>query len=245
MKPSLPLKAIFFDIDDTLFSTTEFARNARQSAIAAMIRAGLRVPAEDALQELNEVIAEFSSNHEHHFDKLLQRVPRNAWSGINPAILVASGVIGYHQTKSNEIRPFPDAVPVLEALSKTSLLLGVITAGLAVKQAEKLLRLDLYRFIHPQAIFISDQIGISKPNRKLFLKACQSMGHDPAEAIYIGNDPVMDIDPANRAGMVTVQALREAPRAAAKGETEPDFTISDFHELLEILRSDFGIHVAP
>jgi putative hydrolase of the HAD superfamily len=245
MKPSLPLKAIFFDIDDTLFSTTEFAQSARRNAIEAMIRTGLRVPADLALQELNEIIAEFSSNHDRHFDKLIQRLPANASSGINPAILVASGVIGYHQTKFSGIRPYQDTAPILDALSRTSILLGVITAGLAVKQAEKLLRLDLDRFFHPQAIFISDQIGISKPNRKLFLKACESMGFDPAEAMYIGNDPVMDIDPANRAGMVTVHVLRDSPRTKQKGQTQPDYTISDFHEIPEILRNDFGIHVAP
>ncbi|MEI6129668.1 MAG: haloacid dehalogenase, partial [Planctomycetota bacterium] len=56
------LDAIFFDIDDTLFSTTLFAEQARRSAIDAMLRAGLRADHDSALRELDEVLAEFSSN---------------------------------------------------------------------------------------------------------------------------------------------------------------------------------------
>ncbi len=46
-----PLDAIFFDIDDTLFSTTVFADKARRAAIDAMLRAGLRANREDARRE--------------------------------------------------------------------------------------------------------------------------------------------------------------------------------------------------
>ena len=38
---SRPLEAIFFDIDDTLFSTTVFADKARRAAVDAMTAAGL------------------------------------------------------------------------------------------------------------------------------------------------------------------------------------------------------------
>ena len=57
------LDAVLFDIDDTLFSTSEFAEVARRNAIRAMGRAGLNVPPEAALRELKEVVSEFSSNY--------------------------------------------------------------------------------------------------------------------------------------------------------------------------------------
>ena len=34
-----PIDAVFFDIDDTMFSTTVFADKARRNAVDAMIRA--------------------------------------------------------------------------------------------------------------------------------------------------------------------------------------------------------------
>lgn len=245
MASSREIEAVFLDIDDTMFSTTEFAENARRNAITAMCRTGLDYPVEDALQELREVIREFTSNDDSHFDRLLQRFPPETYAGVNPAVLVASAVIGYHQTKFTELKPFPDAVKALAALKRAGLLLGVITAGLAVKQAEKLLRLGLYEYFDPEAIFISDQIGISKPNQKLFLRACGECGIDPERAVYVGDDPINDIDPANAIGMVTFHVLRETPRARQQGATRPDYVISSFDELLTALRNEFAIDVAP
>ena len=41
------IKAIFFDIDDTLFSTTRFADRARRSSIDAMVKMGLKIDPEE------------------------------------------------------------------------------------------------------------------------------------------------------------------------------------------------------
>ena len=173
-----PLKAIFFDIDDTLFSTSDFAARARRAAVEAMRRVGLDYPRDYLLRELSEVVAEFSSNYGHHFNKLLLRIPASAYGGVNPAIIVAAGVVAYHETKFRELEPFADVRVVLQALAQTELVRGVITAGREVKQAEKLIRLDLYRYLTPYALFISDQIGISKPNVKLYQRACTDLGLD-------------------------------------------------------------------
>lgn len=239
------LNAIFFDIDDTLFSTTAFAATARRNSIRWMIRSGLRMPIDMALQELKEVINEFSSNDDRHFDRFLQRIPKTAYAGINPAILVASGVIGYHRTKYDELKPYPDAVKFLKRMSVTSLHLGVITAGLAVKQAEKLIRLNLYQYLNPRAIFISDQIGISKPNTKLYLKALHTAGFHAEETIYVGDDPVKDIDPANEIGMITARIRRDNRCATLEGQSRADYEIKDFDDLEEIVKRDFKIDDSP
>ena len=90
-----PLDAVFFDIDDTLFSTTVFADKARRNAVDAMIRAGLRVDRADAMRELEEVIAEFSSNYGSHFDKVLDRLGADAYQGHNRAVIVESVKEGF------------------------------------------------------------------------------------------------------------------------------------------------------
>ena len=99
------VKAIFFDIDDTLYSTTEFAALARRNSIEAMRRIGLKVPAGVLIRELNEVISEFSSNYEHHFDKLLLRLPGENIRSLNTAILTAAAIVAYHETKFKELKP--------------------------------------------------------------------------------------------------------------------------------------------
>lgn len=236
----MTLRAVFFDVDDTLLPTTEFARRARMAAIRGMREAGLDHPFDDLLRELEEVIAEFSSNYSHHFDKLLLRVPRPAYEGVNPALIVAAGVVAYHRTKHDELAAYPGARALLRRLAATDLVRGVITAGWEVKQAEKLIRLGVTPFLSRGAVFISDQIGISKPNPKLYLAACDAVGVAPSDAIYVGDNPLHDIVPAGEIGMTTVR-VRRGKYASHPDAREPDFAIDDFDQLRCILIERFGV----
>ncbi|MBI2932469.1 MAG: TIGR02253 family HAD-type hydrolase [Planctomycetes bacterium] len=238
-----PLRAIFFDIDDTLYSTTEFATLARRNAIQAMVNVGLNIPIEEGLRELSEVIHEFSSNYQHHFDKLLLRLPEAATRGLNRTILVAAGVVAYHDAKFTRLKPFPDVLPALKRLARTSLIRGIITDGVDIKQAEKLLRLGVHSYLTPGAVVISDQIGISKPNPKIFERACSEMRVAPREAMYVGDHPVKDIDPANRIGMVTVLADRGGRHSDEIGRTRAHFHVRNFDQLLNLLRKRFKVSI--
>ncbi|MEK7449092.1 MAG: TIGR02253 family HAD-type hydrolase [Planctomycetota bacterium] len=233
------LKAVLFDIDDTLYSTSEFAARARRNSVSAMIKTGLRLPHPLVMKELVEVINEFSSNYEHHFDKLLLRLPRNSYRTVNPIVLVASAVIAYHETKFKELVPFADVPSVLKKIAQTRLTLGIISAGLEIKQSEKLIRLKLYKFFHPKAIFISDQIGINKPNPKLYRRVCADLKINPSQVMYIGDNPVSDIDPANQIGMITVLVRRKGKHYQEAGLSRPDYVINNFQELWTILKKEY------
>lgn len=237
------LKAILFDIDDTLFSTTEFARKARANAVRAMVQAGLDLPEEVVARELEEVLTEFSSNYEHHFDKLLMRLRPPSLARTNPALIVAAGVAAYHDTKFRELVPFDDVLPFLGALRKAGMRLGVITHGWTVKQAEKLVRLGLVPYLEPSAVFISDQIGISKPNPKLYALALSDMRLVPGEAMYVGDSPEHDVAPPQSLGMVTVWAARAAKRGLEGTGITPDHVVRDFRELAAILRQRYGVRL--
>jgi putative hydrolase of the HAD superfamily len=237
------LRAVFFDVDDTLYSTTEFAELARSNSVKEMIRLGLKMEHDEVVRELREVIAEFSSNFAYHFDKLLLRLPPEAIAGVNPVILIAGAIIAYHETKATQLRLPPEVKEVLAKLSKSDLILGIITSGPQVKQAEKILRLGLMEFMDPSAIFLSDQIGIGKPNVKLYMKACRQVNIWPLEAMYVGDNPPNDIDPPNQLGMSTVLVRRDGKYASVQGVTEPDHTIKSFSELLDILRDKYEVMI--
>jgi putative hydrolase of the HAD superfamily len=236
-----PLDAIFFDIDDTLFSTSVFADKARRSAIDAMLRTGLQASREDALRELDEVLAEFSSNYGSHFDKVIDRLGPEASAGVNRAVLVAAGVVAYHDTKWRELQAHDDVYDVLRWLATTRLVRGIISAGITVKQAEKLVRLKLLEFLTPSAIFFTDQIGFSKPNPKLYRRVLQRLGLEPQRCMYVGDNPALDIDPCNQEGWHTVQVRRGGRHEAEHGDTTPDYEIGDFFALRRLLRDEFGV----
>jgi putative hydrolase of the HAD superfamily len=237
------LRAIFFDIDDTLYSTSEFARVARRNSVQAMIKAGLKMEVEECFQELTEIIEELGTNYEHHYDKLLVRIPREKYEGINPAVIIAAGVVAYHETKFKSLKPYPDVVEVFNLLSRTNTILGIITAGLEIKQAEKLIRLNLLDYLNPEAIFITDQLGIGKQNIKLYQHACQSLKLSPGSCMYVGDNPIYDIDLPNRLGMITVLNRRSGKYMEVNGNTQPRHIIHNMWELLEILRRDYQLGV--
>jgi putative hydrolase of the HAD superfamily len=236
-----PLDAIFFDIDDTLFSTTVFADKARRAAIDAMIRTGLRADRTDALRELDEVLVEFSSNYGNHFDKVVDRLPEAASKGVNRAVLVAAGVVAYHETKWRELQVHDDVYEVLKWLATTPLIRGIISAGITVKQAEKLVRLKLLEFMTPSAIFFTDQIGFAKPNVKLYRRVLQTLRLEPGRCLYVGDNPTHDIDPCNQDGWYTVRIRHAGRHAGENGATRATWEIRDFFELRRILLEQFGI----
>lgn len=234
------LRAVFFDIDDTLFSTSVFADKARRAAVDAMIGVGLRADREAVMRELHEVVAEFSSNYGTHFDKLLDRLPPEASAGLSRPVIIAAGVVAYHETKWSELKVFDDVYEVLRWMAEQEILLGIISAGWSIKQAEKLIRLKIYEFLDPRAIFITEEVGINKPNPKLYHRVLASLDLAPEATMYVGDNPTHDIDPCNEVGMRTVQLRRTGRYSETKGATEADYEIRDFYGLREILRRDFG-----
>jgi putative hydrolase of the HAD superfamily len=237
------LDAVFFDIDDTLFPTTEFAQRARWNAVKAMVAAGLERPEQEVYQELVEVISEFTSNYGNHYDHLLRRLGEDAVRDVNPALIVAAGVAAYHDTKFREIAPFDDVVPLLEDLKAADLKVGIITHGLTVKQAEKLLRLGLVPHLDADAIYISEQVGISKPNPKLYLHALEDQELDPERVLYVGDNPAHDIAPPKSLGMRTAWSSRAARTDIATTGIEPDHSISSFEQLRIVLRQHYKVPV--
>jgi len=231
------IKAILFDIDDTLFPTTAFALEARKAAVRAMVAAGLDFPEDVVFDELLEVIAEFSSNYAQHFNKLIERLDPHHERCRNADLVIAAGVSAYHDTKFRSLAPFKDVPAALRAAREKGLVVGVLSHGWTSKQAEKLVRLGLAQHFDPDAIFISEQIGINKPNPKLYQRACERLGLDPTEVIYVGDNPAHDVMPAKSLGMTTVWA-RRASRWNVSGEAvEADHVIDDFEQLRELIEA--------
>lgn len=236
------LDVLFFDIDDTLYATTVFASHARRNAMKAMIAAGLKLGEDEAVAELSDVVAEFTGNYEHHFDQLLERLGPAFWGGQHPAMLVAAAVTAYHNTTHEELRLLPDAAALIEALRARRFKMGVITSGLKPKQAEKLVRLGLTGVLHPEALCFSEQVGVSKPNPKLYAKACAGVGVHPSRAMYVGDRLAHDVAPAKQVGMRTVHYTGAHGRWCGEPcPTVPDHALSDLRELLPILEREYGI----
>jgi putative hydrolase of the HAD superfamily len=227
------IKATIFDLDDTLYNSTELSTHARRNAIRAMIDLGLPVTFEDAYQVLTEVVKEYGSNYEYHFDQMLKRL------GVvqHSKLYVSAGMIAYHDIKFTNIRPFHDVIPTFISLKKLEIKIIILTDGDAIKQYEKILRLRLQEFLDD--IIISEEVGIRKPNPKLFELPLQRANIQAKEAIYIGDNYERDIVPCMKLGIRSVLIHRGGKYDQAKIkkiQKHPDYELSDLKDLVPIIR---------
>lgn len=91
----------------------------------------------------------------------------------------------------------PGAKEMLDRLSRHCLI-GVLTNGFTEVQYRKLNATGLDRYI--QRMVISDEIGIQKPDQRLFRYAEQETGASPDSTVMIGDNPSNDIKGAIDAG---------------------------------------------
>src|SRR5690606_32751648 len=77
---------------------------------------------------------------------------------------------------------------------------------------------------HFQTSIAACRFGTGKPDPKIFHAACDALGVEPAETAYVGDDPFLDVEGAQRAGLRGVLMKREGQRWA---QPLPDYIIPD------------------
>ncbi len=219
----MKIKAILFDIDDTLFPSGEFAISARKNAVKAMIEAGMDVEFDEAFEELMEIVGKRGSNYGNHFDLLCKKLGYGKSSK-----LVAAGIAAYHNKKAG-IMPFPEAARTLLKLRENGFKLYVASDGKVLKQWDKLIRMKIHLLFHD--VFVSEEIGCRK-SVKFFKSVLKRIGLKPEECLMVGDLVERDIEPPRKIGMESIRLVRRGEKAKGKHE------IKKLDELLKILEVD-------
>ncbi len=223
------LRAVLFDLDNTLYDTGRQVALARENAVKAMIAAGLEADYEEAAAALADVVSERGPNYGRHYDDMMARL------GLKPdPKAIAAGVAAYHDAKTAYLVPYPDTVPTLLEIRDRGYRIGVVTDGVPVKQWEKLIRLGLSDFFH--AVTVTDEESAQKPNPKSFRNAAAALKVKPGECMMVGDRLDRDVRGAKAAGMTAVQLAADGRlREPVDEGEEPDYIISRLSDLLELL----------
>lgn len=237
------IKLVAFDLDDCLFNSTNLSEKARIKGIDAMIDLGLRIDREKAIQILMEIVDEFGSNFSYHYNYFFRRI-NHTDDSFNISFdmkykCIAGAVMAYHKEKIDSIRLYDDVSEVLTQINQMNLKMAIITDGRIIKQYEKVLRLGIDDLI--DYIIVSDEIGIKKPNKKLFEYCLGKARVKSKETIYIGDRLDKDIKPARELGIYSVYIHRggkhdfKHPDVERSEEIIPDFEINDMRDLIKII----------
>jgi putative hydrolase of the HAD superfamily len=219
------IKHLLFDIDDTLFPSTEFAELARKNALRAMVEVGINIELHELERTLEKVIKEKNSNYPKHFDEVcrIHKIKK-------PARYIAAAVAAYHNTKMS-ILPYPEIPRMLLTLRENGYKLYTATNGNAIKQWDKLIRLGIALYF--EDVFVSDEVGEEK-SVIFFKDVLKKLKAIPEECVMIGDREDSDIIPAKKIGMYAIRVRRGK---YAKGKTCADANVRDFSNILEIIKS--------
>ena len=218
---------IFFDIDDTLFPSTEFSNLARKNAIRAMIRMGLHHDEEKLIRLLQKTIEQKGSNYPSHFNDILKKLDVK-----NPGRYVAAAVAAYHNTKAS-IQPYPEVPRVLLSLRDEGKKIFVASNGIETKQWDKLIRMKIALFFDD--VFVSGKLKVNKNDPAFYRKVMKKIKAKPGECLMVGDREDKDIVAAKKAGMKTFRVFR-GKYASSPKRTVADYSGKDLREVVRIVK---------
>ena len=130
-------------------------------------------------------------------------------------------------------KPYPEAARVLAALSERYRI-GII----ANQPPGTVARLEMWGFSKFVSLCLpSAELGLSKPDLRMFELAMKRSGCEPEHAVMVGDRIDNDITPAKSLGWKTIrikQGLSQG-QAPMNAEQVPDFEVQRLQDVLEIL----------
>ncbi len=218
---AVTIRAVLFDLDDTLVDTT------------------------GTHPDRAERIAQFLMRHLSHFDsrsfveRALTKDQETGWRlGVAP-LLAELGLQGtdlgrealdlwFFQGCTDLVRSFPGAQEAVYEL-QLNRTLGVVTNGLEIRQRGKLDGLGFGRYF--KVFVTSERAGVEKPASEIFYCALGELGLAADEVVFVGDRLDLDVYGAKQAGMHAIWVDHQGQYAAGIGPA-PDATIRNFTELV-------------
>jgi YjjG family noncanonical pyrimidine nucleotidase len=213
-------RAVLFDLDDTLFDH----RRASTIALSAMHAAHAPDLAFAAFAQRHaEVLETFHARFlAGEFTLAEARVARMRTlfasfdRQIDDATAARAAQLYREQHQANRSL-VTGALELLEAL-RNRCRLGIVTNNSTAEQLEKLRALDIARYF--DAVVISEDVGVTKPDPKIFSIALERIGARAADTVFIGDNWTNDICGALDAGMAAVWLDRDGETQALAGVSE-------------------------
>ena len=223
------IKAILFDVDNTLIDFMKMKKEAVKAAAAAMIAAGLPMKQADAEREIWELY----EKHGYEYQKVFQKLLLNKMKTVDYSIL-APGVIAYKRKKEGYLISYPGVYETLEKLRRKGYKLGVLSDAPRIQVWLRLAAMGLHKTFHFVVTF--DDTKKKKPNPATFRKAIAKLDVRPDQVIMIGDSIERDIKGARKEGMKTIFAKYGSDSDMCRRRKKADFEITRFEEIIDALK---------
>lgn len=193
------IRAILFDLDDTLYDEMEFVKGGFK-AVSSYISRNNKVNQNAVYKLLLDVLERHGRGYT--FDIVLKKLD------LYSRELILKLVEIYRMHKPN-LSLYPGIKAVLSILRNQGYKVGLITDGNVGVQKSKVEALRVKDVM--DCMVFSDKYGIEKrkPSSFPYRKALDVLGVRPQESMYLGDNPNKDFVTAKKMGMYTVRIKKD------------------------------------
>jgi putative hydrolase of the HAD superfamily len=226
----LPIKALLFDLDDTLYEEKQFVKSGFIK-VAEFIENKFKIEKKVYYKILIDIFN--GGLRGNIFNIALEKVKVAYEEDI------IQSMVKIYREHNPKITLDKD-IKVLLLRLKVIYSLGIVTDGYFKVQKKKVQALGLEELF--DSIIYTDEYGREywKPDVRGYKVALKDLQVSPEETIYIGDNPYKDFIGAKEIGITTVRVLqrgREYSEVRLDKEYEADYEIKELHEILNVLKT--------
>ena len=221
------IKAIIFDLDNTLLDFVKMKQFAVKAAITAMIEAGLDVDEKKAYQDIFDLYIKKGWENQQVFDDYLNQTVGKVSNKI-----LAAGIVSYRRAREATLLVYPNVNKTLIELIKMGIQLSVVSDAPSREAWMRLYYLNLHHVFDPVLTF--DDTGVRKPSAKPFEMALDILQSSPDEVLMIGDWPERDVVGAKQIGMKTIFARYGDTFGTV--DSGADWDVNDIYDLVNIVK---------
>ena len=220
------IKAVIFDLDNTLLDFMTMKKEAVMSAISSMKEAGLDIDVDTSYKEIMDIYEVDGWENQLVFDKFL----KNKLGYINNKYL-AAGIVAYRRAKEANLKAYPNVKRTLNHLLDNNIKLAIVSDAPSREAWMRIYYLGLHHFF--ETVITFDDSGERKPSPAPFELALGRLNLSNDEVLMVGDWPERDMVGASSVGIKTIFAKYGDAFGVEKSGANWD--IEDIYEVVNII----------
>lgn len=194
------IKAVVFDLDDTLISEREYIKSGFK-VVSNKIATDKRLNEDDVF---NKALELFEISSKEVFNRLLYEF------NVEYSKDYILELIKCYREHEPNISFFEDVIPTISTLKEQGYKLGIITDGYKETQLRKIEVLKCRELF--DEIIITDELGgeFWKPHEKSYKMMAEKLNVGLDEMVYVGDNVDKDFIMANKLGVLTIHIERDS-----------------------------------
>ena len=223
------IRAVFFDLNNTLIDFMQMKEESCKAAIQAMISAGLKMDQKEAFCKLMETYYKLGLESDFAFTQFLKENNK-----FDHKILAAT-INKYQETKADYVKPYPNVKSVLQNLKEKGVVLSIVTDAPKTKAYQRLLTMGIDKYFEFVVGFedtnLKKHTGLTLELAvKLLNKEIPNIKN--SEILMVGDSINRDLKPAVKLGLKTAVAKY---RQISKEKGTVDYELENINEFIRIV----------